>query len=121
MKKIDKIIEYIRAQGVEVDPGPEDAGWILDESIPIVWIGIPQSQAFAPDSEALRQEVENLTRFLVAKDHRGYCSGVFLTLNARNVSELEDAVLEDAHERLEVLALILGYERDLPLPDARRR
>lgn len=110
MKKIDKIIEYIRAQGVEVDPGPEGEGWIFDESIPVVWIGLPQS-VLEPDLQEIRQEVEKLTHFLINKDHRGYCSGVFLTLNARNVAELEDAVLEDAHERLEVLALILGYEK----------
>lgn len=109
MKKIDKIIEYIRAQGVEPDPGPEDKGWFNDESTSIVWIGLPQS-VLDPDPQAIRKEVEKLARFLIDKDHRGYCSGVFLTLNARNSAELEDAVLEDAHERLKILAVILGYE-----------
>lgn len=110
MRKINKILDYIRAQGVEVDPGPEDAGWIFDETIPVVWIGLPQS-VLEPDLQEIRQEVEKLAHFLINKDHRGYCSGVFLTLNARNASELEDAVLEDAHERLKILAVILGYER----------
>lgn len=111
MKKIDKIIEFIRAQGVEIDGGPEDKGWFQDEGSNIVWIGLAPS-VLEPDLQEIRRELEKLTHFLINKDHRGYCSGVFLTLNARNVAELEDAVLEDAHERLEVLALILGYEKE---------
>ncbi len=110
MKKIDKIIEYIRAQGVEVDPGPEDKGWILDESIPIVWIGLPQS-VLEPDPQAIRDEIEKVADFLDSKDHSGYVDGVCLIYNATEHSHLEDAVLEEAYEKLLILANILGYER----------
>lgn len=109
MKKIDKIIEYIRAQGVEPDPGPEDAGWILDETIPVVWIGLPQS-VLEPDPQATRDEIEKVADFLGSKDHSGYVDGVCLIYNATEHSHLEDAVLEEAYEKLLILANILGYE-----------
>lgn len=110
MRKIDKIIEGIRAQGVEVHPGTGGEGFThssCDKSM--VWIGLPQS-VLEPDPQAIRDEIEKVADFLDSKGHSGYVDGVCLIYNATEHSHLEDAVLEDAHERLKILAVILGYE-----------